>query len=370
MPSSLWTSCFVATALLTPSISAYQTLAHRGLFHDVTDGSNIAENTVSALQRAADFGLPGVEFDVRPSKDGVLWVTHDMISNRATIQDNAKGLMNPIDVALKSQPAPKPIFINQHFADFWNLVPLKVYGRQGKIIKPDGAQKMEFLEAMLGHLKNLDKPNFMLILDIQDPGTFKTAAGLVKKTGTSKQVYLKFFAKKAIDSTNHKLNQKDHKATCLQYAKDNGFDGLQVIPQINDGELTIVNNKAYLDVFQYRFLVTEYLSCWFDAQRAFNTGAAIVPIVSASVPFQNNPAHQAGQDALLWASDARGTCQLYSWDSTNVAARLFNTDAQQDKEQFARAFIRSEDYIVIDVMGDVKTHTYSGDFTFFKNNLC
>ncbi|KAF2166915.1 hypothetical protein M409DRAFT_22967 [Zasmidium cellare ATCC 36951] len=57
------------------------------------------------------------------------------------------------------------------------------------------------------------------------------------------------------------------------------------------------------------------------------------------------------------------TCTLYNWDSTNVAARIFDKNAHDDKEQFARAYITSSDYLVADVMGDVKNHVWHTDFT-------
>lgn len=115
MPS--FSAILAVAALLARSVIAYNIVAHRGLFHDITDASNVAENTVDALHRAIEFQLPAVEFDVRlsqnqilekvsvlirtqvrPSKDGILFVTHDKVANRGTINDDAGGAMNPIDV--------------------------------------------------------------------------------------------------------------------------------------------------------------------------------------------------------------------------------------------------------------------------------
>lgn len=42
------------------------------------------ENTFSSLERAIEIGAEAVEFDVRPSKDGVLYVMHDATVDRTT----------------------------------------------------------------------------------------------------------------------------------------------------------------------------------------------------------------------------------------------------------------------------------------------
>lgn len=196
------------------------------------------------------------------------------------------------------------MLIVEHFSSFWKHVALKVYGRQGRIIRTPSAQKMETLEAILGHLRNLNKPNFLLFLDVQDPVSLKGAATLVKSMGMVDQVYLKFFAKQAIDSARYPLNDTDHKEICLQYAQDHNINGLNIVPQINDGMLAFVGKQAYIDVFQRRLTVKEYLSCWIDAQHAFgDLEAAMVPVISASVPFRNEAAHDAARDALLLASN-------------------------------------------------------------------
>ena len=42
------------------------------------------ENTLVALEKAIDLGADVVEFDVRPSQDGVLYVMHDETVDRTT----------------------------------------------------------------------------------------------------------------------------------------------------------------------------------------------------------------------------------------------------------------------------------------------
>ena len=51
---------------MTPQIEA-----HRG------DSSNAPENTLAAFERAAKLGVPWIELDVHPAKDGTLMVIHD-----------------------------------------------------------------------------------------------------------------------------------------------------------------------------------------------------------------------------------------------------------------------------------------------------
>lgn len=47
--------------VLVEPLFAYQTIARRGLFHDVNDHNALAENSVNAMYRAEALGLPGVE---------------------------------------------------------------------------------------------------------------------------------------------------------------------------------------------------------------------------------------------------------------------------------------------------------------------
>lgn len=233
--------------LLIRPLLATQAIAHRGLYHDVADKYSYAENSLNALQRAYELGLPGVELNLRLDSNGEVLVVHDMISNRATVKDNSDGILNPIDVYWKSQPSKPAISFASHSTEYWNHTQLKVYGRNGRIVnQPDGVQKLETLDAMLDHFKNLNAPKFWLFLDIQDPTILRSAGALVKKHRLDKLVFLKFFASKAIDSTTYHYNGAN---ICYQYARWNNLAGLQIVPQINDGELTYANGRAYLNVF-------------------------------------------------------------------------------------------------------------------------
>jgi glycerophosphoryl diester phosphodiesterase len=167
--------------LLARPLLAAQAIAHRGLYHDVTDEYAFPENSNDALYRAYDLGLPGVELDLRLDSSGEVLVVHDAISNRATVKDNYGGILNPIDVYLKSQPSEPGIHFAGHSTKYWDLTQLKAYGRNGRIInQTDGVQKLETLDAMLGHFKDLiiNAPKFWLFLDIQDP-TILPLAGAI-----------------------------------------------------------------------------------------------------------------------------------------------------------------------------------------------
>ncbi len=58
---------------MTPHIEA-----HRG------DSSNAPENTLAAFERAKRLGVPWIELDVHPAKDGTLMVIHDDTVDRTT----------------------------------------------------------------------------------------------------------------------------------------------------------------------------------------------------------------------------------------------------------------------------------------------
>ncbi|THX48903.1 hypothetical protein D6D08_10020 [Aureobasidium pullulans] len=214
--------------ILVEPLFAYQTIAHRG------DHNALAENSVNAMFRAEALGLPGVEFDLRLSSDNQVLVFHDMISNRATSNDNYGGRLDAVDVSLNLQPPVAPILVKSRPANSWIGTGLKTFGRNGRIVPADGAQKLETLDSMLSHFKNLNNPNFWLILDIQDPVIFSRAAAAVNAHGLNRTVFLEFFATKAINSKGIKYNGAN---TCYQYARQNHLGGLQIIPQINDGEL-------------------------------------------------------------------------------------------------------------------------------------
>ena len=86
--------------ILVEPLFAYQTIAHRGLFHDVNDHNAVAENSIDAMYRAEALGLPGVEFDLRLSLDNQVLVIHDIVSNCATVNDNYGGRKENFTISL------------------------------------------------------------------------------------------------------------------------------------------------------------------------------------------------------------------------------------------------------------------------------
>ncbi|TIA40494.1 pectin lyase-like protein [Aureobasidium pullulans] len=147
------------------------------------------------------------------------------------------------------------------------------------------------------------------------------AAAAVNAHDLSRTVFLKFFATKAINSKGIKYNGAN---TCYQYARKNHLSDLQIIPQINDGELHFEGEIAYLNVFNTKLSVREYLQCWADAQKAHSgNGAALMPIVSASVPANNEVAFNTARDTLAWAKSAgRKTMSILP---NPDAGRIINT---------------------------------------------
>ncbi|THX18427.1 hypothetical protein D6C86_07613 [Aureobasidium pullulans] len=121
--------------ILVEPLFAYQTIAHRGLFHDVNDHNAVAENSIDAMYRAEALGLPGVEFDLRLSSDNQVLVIHDIVSNRATFNDNYGGRLDAVDVSLNLQPEVAPISVNSKPASSWIGTGLK--GRKTMSILPN-----------------------------------------------------------------------------------------------------------------------------------------------------------------------------------------------------------------------------------------
>ncbi|CAO1612570.1 unnamed protein product [Parajaminaea phylloscopi] len=369
-----------ALALVLPATLGYEMIAHRGVFHDVNDQYAFVENTVDAMYRAHSLGMTAVELDLRVASDGTVIVVHDIISNRVSIDDDARGHANPVDIALNIQPAPSIIKWNNRPWSFWGHTLLKTFGRNSKIIHGQGTPKLESLDEMLEHFRNLQDGKFMLFLDVQTPEILQKAAAAVRKSGLTKQVYLKFFVSKAIDQT---FGPYRGAQTCADYAKKFGLSGLNLVPQVNDGEMTFAHGGVEIKAFQASIPILEYLNCWGNAAKL--AGGAQIPMVSASVPANNNAAYHGSLLATNWGrSSGRKTiaivpnpdagrligkeCRLWSYASEAPAARAWDTAAHTAKLNFAND--ARVDYVVIDVMGDLARHTVNGDYNYFINNLC
>lgn len=377
----------VAAATLASVSFAWKPIAHRGVFHDIDDRQANAENTVGALYRANALNMPGVELDLRLASDGTVLVTHDVLTNRATVVDNYDGKLNSVYVAMKRQPAVAGINIDSRSGPGWNHTPLKIYGRNSKFVG-DGAQKMETLDEMLDHYKDLIAGNggrqFDLFLDIQSPDIFTRAASAVRNKGLQDSVYLKFFATKAIDSSSYIYRSPE---TCASYAHYEGLTGLKIIPQINNGEITNVNGKPMISVFNTKLSIEDYLNCWSEAQSHYRNVAAQMTHVSASVAANDQVAYEGAREAIHWGwSNGRETmsilpnpdagyisnrqCTLWSFQSNNVAAAPFNQDARKAKQAFIDRMGNKIDYVVVDTMGDVGNERYITDYESYIVYLC
>lgn len=383
-----------ATAALPAVASATQTIAHRGVFHDVSDQYALPENSLLSIIRAKNMGLAGVELDLRLSSDGVVMVTHDQIANRTTRFDGSSNRKyDPIDGLTGWKP--HAVWINEMKAGELDRALLKAYGRDGRLMEWDQqhinddnhAWDMHTLDAMFTLLKKyrsdvLSDHNFKIILDIQDANIFQKAAKVVNDHGLRDYVYLKFFVSKGLwnDPRYHGSE------TCYEYAREHGLSGMKIIPQINDGELDInEDDQAGIDAFQTRLTVHDFLQCWSDAQ-AQHGDAAQMPIVSASVPKDNSKATKAAATALHWASQhhrqtmsiipnpdagrmtGSGSCQTYTWQSTAVVPAKFNYDARMAKQHFVDSV--KPDYVIIDIMGDASGNSWKSDLWSFEQNLC
>lgn len=372
--------------------SNYETIAHRGLYHDVDADMGEAENSLGSVTRAYTLGMKGVELDLRLDADGRVIVTHDMVSNRAICLDNADGAMNPVDLALNLQAKRNPIWWNTVRKETLNNRQLKIYARNSRLVvncnAKDPVASLQTLDSMLSSLKRffpriVESDRFMIILDVQDHRIFKLAAESIKRYGMQNDVFLKFFASKALASGYTYAGY----STCYQYAKNNSLLGLKIIPQINDGELSAFeNDDRGIWAFGKTLPIPTYLSCWADAEKN-HSDAPRMPIVSASVPADNPKATDGAFRAVLWTKLAgrkfmtivpnpdagrriSGQCRLFSFQSTGTSADSFNISARQAKTAFASHPSVKPDYIVFDVMGHRLASTWSTEYYYYTANLC
>lgn len=170
------------------------------------------------------------------------------------------------------------------------------------------------------------------------------------------------------------------------------LSGLKIIPQINDGELTAYssdpdaeNDDAGIAAFQTWLSIPTYLQCWADAQAQHGNNAAQMPIVSASVPWNNASATRGAWEAINWARhNGRQTmsivpnpdagrregrsCTYYTWQSTNPRAAGFNFNARAAKQHFVDSV--NPDYVIIDIMGDMNRSSWSSSLSSFQQELC
>lgn len=110
-----------------------------------------------------------------------------------------------------------------------------------------------------------------------------------------------------------------------------------------------------------------------------------MPIVSASVPANNEVAFNTARDTLAWAKSAgRKTmsilpnpdagriintqCTLWTYQSGSVKAARFDEFARKAKLAFVE--IAKPDYVVLDLMGDLGNRRWIGDFSSYIIYLC
>lgn len=378
-------------APLAPTVAdAANVIAHRGVFHDTDSTKTLPENSYDAVVRAYDLGLRGVELDLRLDSDGSPLVIHDLIGNRSTEADNYGGKMNAVEVSLKNQSNVSEVHLSEHDDEYWRSKKLKSYGRNADMFYPSLSGDLVHVQSLYSMFKALqaNRPeilsssNFMIILDIQSPSLFDKAAKEVRGFKLQNVVYLKFFVSKGLWNDPKFV---DKSTTCYTYEKNNNLLGLKIIPQINDGELDFEeNDEGGIKAFQTTLKINDYLDCFAAAEKG-HQDAAKMPIVSASVPANNSKATTAAYDAFQWARDNKretmaiipnpdagrkvgGVCKLYQFRSDSNAAASFNTDARTAKTSLAE--MSKVEYIVWDVMGDVKNKTYYTSAKTFDDNLC
>ncbi len=383
-------SCLIAQVLSALAFGccvspAQIVVAHRGVFHDVNSPRySYAENSYTSAINALTLGIKDIEFDLRLSHDGYIMVTHDLITNRTTGLDNDQGFMDPVKIYRGEQPSKEAVPVN--FFDKWELAGqrLKVYGNNDQLrYSPD--DNMAELGTMLDALDSsgLFGKGFHVFLDIQDPTVFERAAYIVSAKPYKRNIFLKFFVSRALFNKT-RYNGSD---TCYAYMKAHHLDDrfLNIVPQINDGQLDInEDDDVGIKAFGTTLPIGKYLDCWRDAHNNHPNNTAYMPIVSASVPSSHIAAEAGASAALGWARSnrrktmsvvpnpdvgvAHGGCFTYSFQAFSVSAKQFDEIGRYTKAQFAKS--QNVDYLIIDVMGDRDNRTYYTDPDRFDGNLC
>lgn len=380
-------SFVAAAAVLAGNAFGWQAIAHRGVFHDVDDRVALSENTLLSVVRAYDLGMPGAEIDLRLASDGTVMVFHDQLVNRGTVDDNDGGQLDSVDMGIIGGAQPAGININSRTGAQWSGTQLKTYGRNGKLISNElsSNNKMLTLDQFLSQYKDAFSDNerpFMLILDVQNPGVFERAAWSVRNAGLQNSVYLKFFATSAIDSSRYRYNGPE---TCAAYAHYNGLTGLKIIPQFNSGDIADNNGNPVINVFQTQLSIQDYLNCWAGAQTHYGGVAADMTHVAASVAANAPTQARGSQYAVQWAN-ANGrstisilpnpdagriigtTCEQFTFQFNNVAAKSFDTQGRDAKEVFIDRV--GVDYVVVDVMGVTDQSRYITAYQEYSIYLC
>jgi hypothetical protein len=336
-------------------------VAHRGIFHPSYLWSEkslpgIPENSIASIDRTRALGVTMAEIDVRLTKDGVAYVTHDRVLNRSTTIDVGPGHFNILRAAAAGQPMQNAIPIARSLSSELNTAQLKGYGLNNAM---SVGGKLLTLKSFLATVDKNPK-NPLLILDLQDPQTTKAAAAVVKELGLQKRVVLKFFANSAVVN-NGSSGQDGVNKTIASWG-----NGLFYIIQFNNGQLSYDENDARpvgITKFGKRWTIREYAEAFMKTGRVIGVSMsiptagtsvwAVAPTKEAAAYFNRRSVPVFG---VLVNPDASirfpsGACKMISFQANpdvknRVAWAEFRIALHKDR----RAFADNQLYKIADVM--------------------
>jgi hypothetical protein len=156
-------------------------ISHRGIY-----GPGCPENTTCSISRAAEADIEAVEIDVKETKDGVPWPSHDLTVGRGTTYNRDGRFFSPFENSAANE-ANNPLVSALTEAQLKTLELRDIKGDVVRNYTPLNLKELVRRAAIYN-------PNIAFVFDIKYPQSVKKIAQIVKDLRISDRVVLKFLA--------------------------------------------------------------------------------------------------------------------------------------------------------------------------------
>lgn len=203
--------------------------SHRGAYTDWCP-----ENTECAINRAAQNNIEAVEIDVKETKDGVLWPSHDITIGRGTNYTINGQLFDPFKRSAQNS-ANNPYISSMTSTEMFKL---KLRDMSGRVTHVPATQLFD----LLLNTRN-NHPNILVILDIKYASSVQKAALAIKALHMQDQVVMKFSMDffTPLEVTRHTL-------------------GYPFVPTLYSGSLDRIAETRHLNLRSYYDRVFSYVA--------------------------------------------------------------------------------------------------------------